>query len=149
VKPKIKINELTPEYVAREYGVTSKQLAAAEKRIKQEIAAERKAGKLEKFTGTLTLQRSRRKSANSKLKRPASTKRKKPLRDISADGQLEVRGKEIIIYEPLVGEIEQHCKRRKISWRQFWDELFSGIREKTKSAKVKKPKTTRAKLTMK
>jgi len=73
--PKIEIIELTPEYVAREYGVTPKQLAAAKKRIARDIAAERRAGRLTEFTGTLTPPR--RKSADSKLKRPVSTKRKK------------------------------------------------------------------------
>ena len=54
MKPKIKIYEWTPEYVRREYGVTRKELAAFKRRMAQETAAERKAGKLKEFTGTLT-----------------------------------------------------------------------------------------------
>jgi len=52
-KGKIKIQELTPEYVLQEYGVTPAQLAASEKRVRREIAADRKAGKLIEFKGKL------------------------------------------------------------------------------------------------
>jgi hypothetical protein len=66
VKPKVKIIELTPEYVLREYGVTAKQLAAKEKRVAREIRAARKAGTLTEFTGALTPHGSRKKNnANS------------------------------------------------------------------------------------
>ena len=67
-KVKSKIQELPPdyEYAWREYGVTPAQLAAAEKRALREIAADRKAGKLIEFTGTLPRSIARRKSRRKK-----------------------------------------------------------------------------------
>lgn len=60
-KQKVEIRALTPEYVRREHGVTAKELAAFKRRMDREIAAERKAGTVLKYTGTLRPKARRRK----------------------------------------------------------------------------------------
>lgn len=45
-KPTVDVRELTPTYARKEYGVTARQLKAAEDRVAVEIAAEREAGLL-------------------------------------------------------------------------------------------------------
>lgn len=70
MKPKNKILELPPdyEYAMQEYGMTPKQLAAAEKRALREIAADRKAGRLVEFTGSLPVDNPHQKPAMKSLK---------------------------------------------------------------------------------
>ena len=68
-----------------------------------------------------------------KPKRTVPTKRKRPIRDISADGQLEVRGNEIIIHEPLKSEIEEFCRQRKITVQKYWDDLFAAVLKEAKA----------------
>jgi hypothetical protein len=41
------------DYVLREYGLTPREMAKAERRIRAEIAATRKRGEVTKFTGSL------------------------------------------------------------------------------------------------
>lgn len=53
MKPKKTIQPPDYQYAWDEYGVTPKQVDAAAKRVLHEIAADRKAGRLVKFTGKL------------------------------------------------------------------------------------------------
>jgi len=74
------IQDMKPDYkyVWQEYGVTPKQVAAAAKRALREIAADRKAGKLVEFTGTLPRENPRPKTAKN-WKRIVLTKRQWPV----------------------------------------------------------------------
>ena len=75
--------------------------------------------------------------AKSKPKLRTPAKRKAPVRDISANGQLEVRGNEVIFYEPFASELTEICKRNKTTVRQF---LIEAILEKQKRDPVTKSK---------
>ena len=77
-----------------------------------------------------------KKSAQSKPL--ASAKRKEPVRDISADGLVEMRGNKIVLHEPLASEVAEICKHRRISLQQFWDDaVFDKLHDI--AVKIKRP----------
>jgi hypothetical protein len=84
-----------------------------------------------------------RKTTRTKPASPA--KHEKPARDISADGQVELRGNEILIYEPLKSEVEQICQREGITVQRFWDEICApALRKELDSIKsARKGKVSR------
>jgi hypothetical protein len=157
-KPKIKIQELPPdyEYVRREYGATPKQATAAVKRALREIAADRKAGKLVTFTGSLTSENPRPKTAK---KYPAMITDREgglPLSDELARYMGANIGDEFAAWKEgddiiLIFTKNYHGKRKipKHAHRGVVEpallEKSECAAKKAESANVKKPKTIRAK----
>lgn len=72
------------------------------------------------------------------------TGRKQPARDISAVGQVEVRGNEVLFYEPLASQVKAYCTEKRISPEQFLQEAVNerivrdAAAKERKAAKAKK-----------
>lgn len=80
---------------------------------------------------------------------------RRPKREFSDDGEVEIRGDKVYFHGELADMLADYCKRHQITLQQLWEELFAELKRKfgketraaskPKPAKARKPKgNTRA-----